>query len=438
MRFLAGRSSPPSIPLPEGASVGVIGAGPAGSFFALHLIRLLRESGRSVRVALIDRKTFASTGPSGCNMCAGAIGDAMFQKINRLAIPLDERVIRRIADGYEIHGRAVSVMVQHQDRCPIYTVFRGGGPATPSGNAKSFDQHLLDAAVAQGAEFVHERVEKVDRTKSGFRLGFAGERYRDFDFLVGAFGVNTSIAQKMPRGYVPPRTWHTVQAEIPADNDFIVQRLKARIHIIPAWGKVIRFLAITPKDDFLTLTGIGEHVKLADLEAEKVNNMSLARLLPEKAKVFCHCHPQAPVGVARSPFSDRLAIIGDAFISRYLKNGIESSHDTALILAEAVTEHGISEEALRAHFYRPCLNRFRYDNVWGRILFGIYESVLRKGRLSDPYLRSVSREAAAGRTGQERILWSVFAGDLPYRDIAREALTPRSIWQMSRNIIAGR
>jgi flavin-dependent dehydrogenase len=424
-------------PLPDGGTIGVVGAGPAGTFFALHFLNLLQESGRAAGITLFDRKTFESSGPSGCNMCAGAIGGEMVNKIKRLGLTLDERVIRRIADGYEIHGRDISVNVVNPQRGEIYTVFRGGGPVVSSGGRKSFDQFLLDAAVARGAEFVHERVESIQRIPAGFRVGTADGQTRKFDFLVGAFGVNSVITRKMAMGYVPPRTWHTVQAELPAENEFIVDRLRNRIHIVPARGKAIRFLAITPKDNFLTLTGIGEHVRIADLERERAENPVLSGLLPPGTKVLCHCHPKVPVGIARNPFSDRVAIVGDAFISRYLKNGIESSHDTSRILAEGILRFGISAKDLRNHFYRPCIRQFRYDNVWGKALFGIYEGILRKGRFSEAYLKCVSGEAAARKGSQAHILWSVFAGDAPYRAIAREAFTPRSIYELSKGILFG-
>lgn len=424
-------------PLPDNASIGIIGAGPAGTFFALHLFSLLKRRGRSAAVTLIDRKTFDCSGPTGCNMCAGAIGAVMVRKLEGLDLAMDDRVVRRIADGYEIHGRDISVNVVNPERGAIYTVFRGAGPVASARGHTSFDQYLLDASVARGAEFVHDRVERIEAVPGGFRLAFGGRASRRFDFLVGAFGVNTALSGRLGFGYAPPRTWHTVQAEVPADNAFIVGQLRNRIHIVPAVGKTIRFLAITPKDDFLTLTGIGRHVRIAELERERAENGVLRSLLPAGAKVLCHCHPKVPVGVARRPYAERVAIVGDAFISRYLKNGIESSHDTARILAEAVTSHGTSERALREHFYRPCIRRFRYDNVWGRALFGIYEGVLRKRRLSDAYLRWVTGESA-GKTGtQARILWSVFAGDAPYREIAREALTPRSVWELSKGMLFG-
>ncbi|HEU5359950.1 MAG TPA: hypothetical protein VFU42_02215 [Candidatus Deferrimicrobiaceae bacterium] len=370
-------------------------------------------------------------------MCAGAIGVEMVRKIERLGLPLDERVVRRIADGYEIHGRDVSVNVVNPQRGMIYTVFRGGGPVASKGIHRSFDQFLLDATVARGAEFVNERVEGIQRIPGGFRVETADGQERNFDFLVGAFGVNTVITRKLAMGYVPPRTWHTVQAELPADNEFIMGTLRNRIHIIPALGRSIRFLAITPKDNFLTLTGIGEHVKIADLEREREKNPVLSGLLPQGSKVLCHCHPKVPVGMARNPFSERVAIVGDAFISRYLKNGIESSHDTSRTLAEAILQYGVSGKALRDHFYRPCLRQFRYDNVWGKVLFGIYEGVLRKGRISEAYLKCVVGDAAGKKGSQAHILWSVFAGDAPYREIAREAFAPRSLYELSRSILFG-
>jgi len=422
-------------PLADGSSIGVIGAGPAGTLFALHLQAMLRERSRSVGITLIDRKTFECAGPSGCNMCAGAIGAVMVEKLEGLGLSIDDRVIRRIADGYEIHGMDISVNVVNPERGAIYTVFRGGGPVVSTGTRKSFDQYLLDAAVGRGAEFLHERVERIERIPRGFRLGFLEGEPREFDFLVGAFGVNSEIAGKLDIQYVPPRTWHTVQAEIPTDNETIVRQLRNRIHILPAVGKMIRFLAITPKDDFLTLTGIGEHVRIRDLKKEIDENRALTALLPQRMRILCHCHPQVPVGVGKHPYADRIGIIGDAFVSRYLKNGIESAHDTARVLAGAILDHGVSEPELREHFYRPCMHRFRYDNQWGKVLFGIYEIVLKKSRFSDAYLKGVGGDEAGMRGTQARILWSVFAGDSPYREIAREAFTPKAVWDLLKNLL---
>src|SRR4030067_818819 len=78
-------------PLPDGGTVGVIGAGPAGTFFALHFLTLLKESGRAARGTLFHPKTFECSGPSGGNMCAGAVGGERGEKNRRLGLDLGEK-----------------------------------------------------------------------------------------------------------------------------------------------------------------------------------------------------------------------------------------------------------------------------------------------------------------------------------------------------------
>ena len=92
--------------LPNGAAIGVIGAGPAGTFFSLHLLGCLREAGRSARITLFDRRTFDDSGPSGCNMCAGAIGAEMVRKMERLGLPLDPSY------GDDVHQLVVNALDQ--------------------------------------------------------------------------------------------------------------------------------------------------------------------------------------------------------------------------------------------------------------------------------------------------------------------------------------
>ncbi len=288
-------------PLPDRAAVGIIGAGPAGSFFALHLQEMLKGSGRSVRITLFDRKSFDDSGPSGCNMCAGAIGKQMAGKIQGIGLPLDERVIQRIADGYEIHGRDFSVNVLNPERGTIYTVFRGGGPVASPGERRSFDQFLLDAAVSRGAEFLHERVESRRAHPGGFRVRTAEGNSRDFDFLVGAFGVNSAITKMLCTRVRPA-------AHVAHGSGRVAGR--QRIHHGQAWQP----------DPYRPRPGKGDPLSRDHAEKQlphpdgnrriRPDRESRARAdgkshpaasAPSRAKVLCHCHPKVPVGTARNP-----------------------------------------------------------------------------------------------------------------------------------------
>ena len=61
-----------SMILDEGGRVGVIGAGPAGSFFAYFLLQLAERVSIDVNVDIYERRNFPTPGPVGCNMCAGS------------------------------------------------------------------------------------------------------------------------------------------------------------------------------------------------------------------------------------------------------------------------------------------------------------------------------------------------------------------------------
>ena len=62
-----------SYALTDGATIAVIGAGPAGSFFAILALKEARARGIHLSLVLFDGKNFLKEGPQVCNMCAGVI-----------------------------------------------------------------------------------------------------------------------------------------------------------------------------------------------------------------------------------------------------------------------------------------------------------------------------------------------------------------------------
>lgn len=59
--------------LEDGARVGVVGGGPAGSLFAYFLLRFARQIDLDVRVEIYEPRDFTQPGPQGCNMCCGIV-----------------------------------------------------------------------------------------------------------------------------------------------------------------------------------------------------------------------------------------------------------------------------------------------------------------------------------------------------------------------------
>lgn len=421
--------------LKNGDRIAVLGGGPAGSFFAILALQRARELDLSLEVVIFDRKDFRYAGPRGCNMCAGAIGNRLLVRLEELGMPLSSKVIRHDIRGYTFHTDGDFVDLGRDERSHIYGVFRGGGP--PGGDPSprfsiSFDQHLLDYAQAQGACFVGKEVKAIELPQNEgervrIRYGPGGEEVYEAELGVGAFGVNSTLLDRLGFGYVPPRTWHTCQGEIRLGADYIQEQFRDMIHLFPLYAGGIDYIALTPKGDYLTASAIGRHVKRADLE-EALCRSDIRHALPPQWKLSCHCHPKIPVSPAKQPYTDRFVIIGDASYSRYLKNGIESALYTASFAVEATLEEGISQEAFRRSFDRRCRRRFVRDNFWGKLIFRLYGFVLTRRFFSRPHLdllKLEQRERDPGRRPLSRIVWNVFSGEAPYREILRKGLHPK-------------
>src|ERR1043165_2308953 len=142
--------------LSSGDRVAVVGAGPAGSFFAIELLRRARSLGIHLNADIYDGKNFAKKGAPGCNMCAGAIGHKLIQEIERSTIPIPREVIHYEIEGYAVHYQDSSAHIANDPTKKIYGVYRGAGPVStenPEG-ARSFDQFLLEQAMKLGARHI--------------------------------------------------------------------------------------------------------------------------------------------------------------------------------------------------------------------------------------------------------------------------------------------
>ena len=64
----AGNGAGP-LELMDGSRVGVIGGGPAGSFFSFFLLRMAESIGLDVALDVYEPRFFDHRGPAGCNHC---------------------------------------------------------------------------------------------------------------------------------------------------------------------------------------------------------------------------------------------------------------------------------------------------------------------------------------------------------------------------------
>jgi len=413
--------------------VAIIGGGPSGSVCALSL---LKEGGsHPLEVVIFDKKPFSHYGPLGCNMCAGLISHSVLETLDSLGVPVPANVIQRKIEKHFFETRWGGVSFENAPGAMLYTAYRGMGPLDPRGDeGTGFDHFLLNSAVKRGARHIKEMVTSLEipsQPTRPIRVRYGDHRVMDAHVVVVACGVNSSfpqVLQGLNFGYIPPVTFHACQAEIPLDEGEVNLWFDNSVKVFSLGLKGISLGAITPKKRFVTVTVLGSHVRRADLERFLLNPIVTRHFPPhwELPTQYCHCHPKVAISTAKNPVTHRLLVVGDAFISRYLKNGIESALYTGTKAARAILEGKVSREELIRHYVRPCRERYHRDNYYGKLLFKTHDMIAKHRWLVVPRLHMISKEAKKERWEEKtetQVLWHLFTGSAPYKSIFLRAFT---------------
>ena len=420
--------------LKDGDTIAILGGGPAGSFFAMHMAGLCKKHGISLQVVILERKTFLTHGPVGCNMCAGVLGGNIVNMISGLDIIMDSKVIRQNVEGFRLNINGMDAHI-HRPSSRVYTVFRGMGPRRePSSEGYTgFDSFMLSQAQKTGASVLHGTVTEIvipdDPVHGACVVRYTDEKNQPQELtaalVVGAFGVNSTLSRKFGFGYAEPHYWHTCQTELmaPPESDFT-----RSINIFSRRHSRFLFTAFIPKGRYLTVSGIGRHVKFAELMDElKVLGLdrTLGAVQGQDLRQLCHCHPRLPVTAAHLPYHTRVVMIGDASVSRYMKNGIESAFITSRCAAETALLKGIDEAAFREDYDRNCITTFARDNRYGKAIFFLHKITASDRHLGKGVISLIREESEIPVEKQwiSNITWHMFVGDKPYRAILRSLLT---------------
>ena len=105
--------------LQDGATIAVIGGGPAGAFSALHLLAQARQRGRHIRVVIFERSCQPGKGISnnlsgpyaGCPLCAGGVSPRLYEALDALGIVLQPEVIQASIASITVQGNWKSIIL---------------------------------------------------------------------------------------------------------------------------------------------------------------------------------------------------------------------------------------------------------------------------------------------------------------------------------------
>jgi hypothetical protein len=189
----------------------------------------------------------------------------------------------------------------------------------------------------------------------------------------------------------------------------------------------MEFAALIPKGEYVTVCLLGEDVDQEMID-RFMSSPEVDGCLPgtwSSGTAACRCMPRMNVGSSGHVFRDRVVLVGDCGVSRLYKDGIGAAYRTAKACAITAVLHGVSRGDFEAHFWPTC-RRLERDNRIGMVMFAGGYLVKKITWLRQAMLRLTRREQRAGgrRRPMSMILWDLFTGSAPYRDVFLRSISP--------------
>ena len=464
------RPRTPHCPLPDNATIVVVGAGPAGSFFAIRTLRKARRLGRKLDLIILERKhelhfyqgNACGACREGCNYCAGGISPKLADLLRKDGLKLPEDVITGRAESLTVHGDWKSIELPIPPGKDMLFVFRGSRPRGRPGRHENFDAFLLSKAVEEGARVITGEAHGLGYSSAGRPLvrfwPSSGQHESDItleaDLVVVAAGVNQmpgmhlghntlfqSLTKVIP-GFRPPKVRKSLIVEMEAE-DACLGHMRGEVHFAQYGSNElqIEMSSLIPKGKWTTIALLGRSVDQADpsrylqVIEQFLQLPHIRRLFPRRVRLVpvCLCHPNMTVGPARNPSGNRIAVIGDMVVSRLYKDGILSAYITASALADCALDVGVDQASLKRG-YRPVVRRFAQDNIFGAVAFMLNRITFSHPMLSRIVYQAVVTERKTKPAADRRlanVLWRIASGDDSYRHILLSMFHPATIWLLA-------
>ncbi|MCK5312076.1 MAG: hypothetical protein KAJ62_08200, partial [Desulfobacteraceae bacterium] len=399
------------IRLQDGSRVIVLGGGPAGSFFAIHLLRQAKKQHKNINVTIIERRMVQENLTpiqkfKGCNFCAGIISPRLQKELIKNNLKLPSEVICETFTHIWIQGLWKNFPLKVPAEQTILSVFRGTLPHKKEGEDQGMDAFLLKKAIEEGAEIISGEIQSIqyNSEKRPFVMikPPTGETFTaQSDFVCICTGVNAypekefkkdnfwRSYQKLNPLFTPPKVRPALIFEMKLGSRYLKKHMHKELYIIVSKSKKLNLehIALIPKREFLTIALVGKSVDNAMFpeDTEKIIKtvLSLSRIqsiLPNisfnNTPISCTCYPYMSVAPAKNSFSDRIAITGDALGARLYRDGLYSAFISSKALAKTLIDQGVDQKSL-SEGYGWVTKWLKADNRYGKIVIGIIYRTLK-------------------------------------------------------------
>jgi flavin-dependent dehydrogenase len=431
------------IKLEDGSRVGIIGGGPAGSFFSYFLLDIADRIGLDINIDIYEPRNFFFPSPMGCNMCGGIISESLVQNLATEGINLPPEIVQRGIDSYTLHTNEGSVEIGTplQEK-RIAAVHRGCGPKDVKETKwGSFDGFLQVLVLEKGANLIQSRVENVQFQNGLPEIIQTSKESNPYDLVVVAVGINSNLLNKFPglsTGYKPPKRTKTLIREFYLGEETIAKNLGNSMHVFLMDIPGLEFAAIIPKGDYVTLCMLGRGLG-KELLGKFLKSPDVIKVMPEvllSKMESCQCSPSINISGALRPYSDRMVYIGDSGVTRLYKDGIGAAYRTAKAAANTVVFEGITSKDFHKYYWPVC-RKINQDNFVGQIVFMVNKLNQKISLTRSTILRMVREEQQSDHSEKymSLILWDMFTGSSPYISIFLIGINPVFLFRFMKSFI---
>jgi hypothetical protein len=304
--------------LKNGAGIVVLGGGPAGAFFAIHLLRNARKAHLDISVTIIDKRVALERDGSvrefkGCNFCAGVMSPRLLEELAQCGIVLPHEVVAETFTHIWIHGFWKNFPLRVPVGQRLLSVFRGSLPPgrqeLSQDFSRGFDAFLLQKAVDEGATVIAGEALNIEYSSTTFRkknhmpvnsnMGSStmikpcltikpglGDLFSiESDFVCICPGVNHNRAKskenlllksyrRLNPLFTPPETKCALIFELKPGRDYLKKYMDRELYIIisGATGLNLEHVALVPKGEYLTVALTGKSVDKS-LSSEEIDEI---------------------------------------------------------------------------------------------------------------------------------------------------------------------
>lgn len=415
------------IRIEPGSRIGVIGGGPAGSFFSLYAMHYAEERGIHPHITIYQQRDFNKSGPRGCKGCAGILSASLLRNMDELGLDIPHQVVQDRIEEYTLHSPYTTITISRPERgVEVASVYRGGGPSISRyDNPSSFDGWLLRHVQNRGVEVRQHKVTAVHLENKAYIE--TRDEESEYDLVVLASGTNIKSIPIQGQGYIPPETRIMFQGELYAGSEQIESHLGSIAHIFMIPHSDTVFGTLVPKGQSIHVSVLSSSKHPVSI-SEFLDYDIVRETLPDYYEQTCTCRPRAVIGCAQNYYSDRFVAVGDAVVSRLYKDGIGSALLTARKAAYTAIHEGISQEDFNQH-YRPFCSSIDQDNKWGKLLFSVYARAKdsRAFLLAQHRLISNEQNNTKGSQPITKIVWGMFTGSYRYQNMAGMIIAPLTL-----------